>query len=248
MSQREIVGRYRGSVMGLMWSFAHPIVMLLVYTFVFSVIFKVRWGTGDSSNTSFALNLFVGILIHAFFAECTNRAPSLIVDNINYVKKVVFPLWVIPVVLVVSALFHMLVGFVVLLACVFIIIEQLHITTLLMPLILLPFILMVSGTTWLFSALGVYLRDLSQVLPVVSTVMLFLAPVFYPISALPEAFQHYLYLNPLTYIIDESRNLILLGKLPNVERLLYFYAAGITLAATGWAFFRKTRQGFADVL
>ncbi len=243
-----MVGRYRGSVMGLMWSFAHPIVMLLVYTFVFSFIFKVRWGTGDASNTNFALNLFVGILIHAFFAECTNRAPSLMADNINYVKKVVFPLWVLPVVLVVSSLFHMLVGFLVLFGCVLIFLDQLYLTTLLIPLLFLPFILMVAGTTWLFSALGVYLRDLSQVLPVISTVMLFLAPVFYPITALPEAFQHYLYLNPLTYIIDESRNLILLGRLPNFEYLAYFYTVSILLALSGWSFFKKTKQGFADVL
>ena len=111
MSRREIVGRYRGSMMGLLWSFASPLVMLAVYTFVFSVVFRVRWQTGGDDNASFALNLFAGVIVHGFFAECVNRSPTLIAENTGYVKKVVFPLWMIPAIVVVAAMFHMPVSY-----------------------------------------------------------------------------------------------------------------------------------------
>jgi len=248
MSRREIVGRYRGSMMGLLWSFASPLVMLAVYTFVFSVVFRVRWQTGGGDNASFALNLFAGVIAHGFFAECFNRSPALIAENAGYVKKVVFPLWMIPATVVVAAMFHMLVSLLVLLVCSALYLQQLHFAVLALPLLLAPYALLVLGLSWIFAALGVYLRDLAQVLPVVTTVMLFMAPVFYPVEALPEAYRGWMYLNPMTYVIGEMRALLLNGAMPQWAMLAKFTVAALLTAFAGWKVFRKAQPGFADVL
>lgn len=248
MSRREIVGRYRGSMMGLLWSFASPLVMLAVYTFVFSVVFRVRWQSGGGDNASFALNLFAGVIVHGFLAECLNRSPTLIAENTGYVKKVVFPLWVIPAVVVVAAMFHMLISLLVLLVCSGLYLQQFHVSVLALPLLLAPYALLVLGVSWFFAALGVYLRDLAQVLPVVTTVMMFMAPVFYPVEALPEAFRPWMYLNPLTFVIGEMRGLVLSGAMPHWATLAQFTAIALLVALTGWKVFRKAQPGFADVL
>lgn len=248
MSRREVVGRYRGSAMGLLWSFFSPLLMLAVYTFVFSVVFKVRWSAGDATNANFAMNLFVGVIVHGFFAECLNRAPGLVAANVNYVKKVAFPLWVLPTVVVIAALFHLIVSFAVLLACFAIYYGTLPLTALLAPLVIVPLIVMVLGFSWFFSALGVYLRDLGQVMPVVTMVMLFLAPVFFPIDSLPDQFHPIVYLNPLTYGITTLRGLLLDGKVLDLVPLATFSGISLAIALLGWAFFRRVRTGFADVL
>jgi lipopolysaccharide transport system permease protein len=248
MSRREIIGRYRGSAMGLLWSFASPLVMLAVYTFVFSVVFRVRWQTGGDDNASFALNLFAGVIVHGFFAECVNRSPTLIAENTGYVKKVVFPLWMIPAIVVVAAMFHMLVSLLVLLICSGLYLQQFHFSVLALPLLLAPYALLVLGVGWFFAALGVYLRDLAQVLPVVTTVMMFMAPVFYPVEALPEAFRPWMYLNPLTFVIGEMRGLVLSGAMPHWATLAKFTAIALLVALAGWKVFRKAQPGFADVL
>jgi len=248
MSRRDIVGRYRGSMMGLLWSFASPLVMLAVYTFVFSTVFRVRWQSGADDNASFALNLFAGVIAHAFFAECLNRSAVVIAENTSYVKKVVFPLWTVPAVVTITAGFHMLISLLVLLICVAAWQQQVHASLLALPLLLAPFALMVLGISWFFAALGVYLRDLAQVLPVVATILLFMAPVFYPVEALPEAYRHYLYLNPLTYVITELRAMVLSGALPDWYPLLKFSVAAAVTALVGWFTFRRAQPGFADVL
>ncbi len=248
MSRREVVGRYRGSMMGLLWSFASPLVMLAVYTFVFSVVFQVRWQTGGGDNASFALNLFAGVIVHGFFAECFNRSPTLIAENTGYVKKVVFPLWMIPAIVVVAAMFHMLISVLVLLVCSGLFLQQFHPGVLALPLLLAPYALLVLGVSWFFAALGVYLRDLTQVLPVVSTVLMFMAPVFYPVEALPEEFRGWMYLNPLTYVIGEMRALVLHGAMPHWATLAKFAAIALLVALAGLKVFRKAQPGFADVL
>jgi len=248
MSRREIVGRYRGSMMGLLWSFASPLVMLAVYTFVFSVVFRVRWQTGGTDNASFALNLFAGVIAHGFFAECVNRSTTVISENAGYVKKVVFPLWMIPVVVVLAAMFHMVVSLLVLLVCSGLYLQQLPLGVLALPLLLAPYALLVLGLTWFFAALGVYLRDLAQVLPVLTMVMMFMAPVFYPVEALPEDFRSWMYLNPLTYVIGEMRAMVLGGAMPDWPALAKFTGAALLSALAGWQLFRKAQPGFADVL
>ncbi|MNG68404.1 Teichoic acid translocation permease protein TagG [compost metagenome] len=248
MTKREVIGRYRGSVMGLAWSFFNPILMLAVYTFVFSEIFKTRWVGVDTGKGGFAILLFVGMIIHGLFAECANRAPSLIMNNSNYVKKVVFPLEILPVITLGSALFHSCISLLVLLIAQFLIVGTLYWSALLFPLILVPLILATLGISWLLASLGVYLRDVGHVITVLTTVLLFLSPVLYPVAALPEAYQPWLKLNPLTYIIEESRSVLLFGNLPDWVNLATALAVGAIIAAAGFWFFQKTRKGFADVI
>jgi lipopolysaccharide transport system permease protein len=246
--KREVAGRYRGSIFGILWSFFNPVFMLAVYTFVFSVVFKARWNTGSDSKTEFALVLFAGLIVFNLFAECINRAPSLILANINYVKKVVFPLEVLPVVALGSALFHALISLSVWLIAYLFLFGTPHITVLLLPLVILPLLLLIMGLTWGLAALGVYLRDVSQFIGIITTVLMFLSPIFYPISALPEKYRHLLLLNPLTPAIEQAREVLFWGKLPDATTLLVYLACSLIIAWLGFAWFQKTRKGFADVL
>ncbi|CRM95427.1 Teichoic acid translocation permease protein TagG [Pseudomonas sp. 22 E 5] len=248
MTTREVIGRYRGSVMGLAWSFFNPILMLAVYTFVFSEIFKARWVGVETGKGGFAVLLFVGMIVHGLFAECANRAPSLVMSHSNYVKKVVFPLEILPVITLGSALFHSCISLVVLLAAQLLIMGQLYWTALLFPLILVPLVLATLGVSWLLASLGVYLRDVGHVITVLTTVLLFLSPVLYPIAALPEVYRPWLQLNPLTYIIEESRSVLLFGHLPDWTSLGVAIIVGAVVASIGFWFFQKTRKGFADVI
>ncbi len=249
MTKREVVGRYKGSVMGLAWSFFNPVFMLTVYTFVFSVIFKSRWGVGgEESKTQFAVVLFVGMIVHGLFAEVLNRAPSLILSNVNFVKKVVFPLEILPVIAMGAALFHSLISLGVLLAAFVLFNGYLHWTTVLAPLVLLPLVILTLGLAWMLASLGVFLRDVGQTIGIITTVMMFLSPVFYPMTALPEEFRPWFMANPLTFIIEQARDVLIWGRLPDWVGLGIYTLAATVVAWAGYAWFQKSRKGFADVV
>jgi lipopolysaccharide transport system permease protein len=248
MTQRDIAARYRGSVIGLAWSFINPLLMLLVYTFVFSVVFNARWGVEEESRTDFAIILFAGMIVFGLFSEMINRAPGQIVSNANYVKKVVFPLEILSWVSLGSVLFHSLVSLAVLLLAQLLINLSLPWTVILFPLVLLPLIFASLGGAWFLAALGVYVRDIGQITAVFTTVLMFMSAVFYPISALPESYQAWLRLNPLVLIITESRKVLILGRLPDWSWLGISLLMGLTIAFAGFWWFQKTRKGFADVL
>lgn len=248
MTRREIVGRYRGSFLGMFWSLFNPILMLVIYTFVFSVVFKARWSAGSESRTEFALMLFAGLMVFNFFAECINRAPTLILGNVNYVKKVVFPLEILPWVTVGSAFFHLLVSLVVWLVACLVLVGQLQLTSLLLPMIVLPLVLLILGLAWFLASLGVYLRDVSQIVGVLTSMLMFLSPIFYPVTALPEQYRVILQANPLTPVVEGVRAVLFLGQQPDwLHWGVYSFAAGL-ICWTGFAWFQKTRKGFADVL
>lgn len=247
-AKREVLGRYRGSALGLLWSFFNPLFMLAVYTFVFSVVFKARWNTGSDSKTEFALVLFAGLIVFNVFAECINRAPGLILSNPNYVKKVVFPLEILPVVALLSALFHGLISLGVWLLAYLVFFGLPHAAALYLPLVILPFFLFIMGLSWALSSLGVYLRDVSQFIGVITTVLMFLSPIFYPATALPEDYRHLLYLNPLTPVIEQTRDVLFWGKSPDFLMLGIYWLTSVAIAWLGFAWFQKTRKGFADVL
>lgn len=250
MARREVLGRYRGSVMGLAWSFFNPILMLIVYTFVFAVVFKARWGIGgaDESKTLFAVVLFVGLIVHGLFAEVMNRAPALILSNSNYVKKVVFPIEILPVITLIAALFHATVSLAVMLLAFLLFNGFIHWTAILTPLVLFPLIVLTLGFAWMLASLGVFIRDVGQTIGIITTVMLFLAPVMYPITAVPAGFRPFIMANPLTFIIEEARKVLVWGEMPNWAGLgLYLVIASI-VAWLGFAWFQKTRKGFADVI
>ncbi|MBU1275037.1 MAG: ABC transporter permease [Proteobacteria bacterium] len=248
MTKREVAQRYRGSFMGLAWSFVIPIILLGVYTFIFSVVFKARWGVGGEDKTVFAMVLFVGLIVHGFLAEVLNRAPTIILGNVNYVKKVVFPLEILPLVPIGTALFHCAISVFVLLLASLIINGSVHWTALLIPVVFLPFLVLIMGISWIIASVGVFLRDVGQVMGVVTMVMLFLAPVFYPVSALPEAYRPWILANPLSFIIEQARAVLIWGEMPNWLGLGAYSLVAIAVAWAGFAWFQKTRKGFADVL
>jgi len=249
MTRREVMGRYKGSVMGLAWSFFNPVFMLVVYTFVFSGIFKSRWGVGgEESKTQFAVMLFVGMIVHGLFAEVLNRAPGLILSNVNYVKKVVFPLEILPVIAMGATLFHSLISLGVLLTTFALVNGYLHWTAIFTPLVLLPLITLTLGLAWMLASLGVFLRDVGQTIGIITTVLMFLSPVFYPVTAVPERFRPFIMANPLTFIIEQAREVLIWGHLPNWTGLGGYTLVAAAIAWAGYGWFQKTRKGFADVL
>lgn len=246
--KRDVVGRYQGSVLGIFWSFVNPLFMLAVYTFVFTVIFKSRWAGGTDSKIEFALLLFSGLIVFNLFAECINRASGQIVGNANYVKKVVFPLEILPWVSVGSAIFHAAVSFLVWIITYVIFIGIPHLSILLLPVILLPLILLILGLSWILASLGVYLRDIGQLMVILTTVLMFLSPIFYPASALPESYHGLFMLNPLVPVIEQVRGVMYWGG--GVDWVLFsIYLVFASLVAWfGLTWFQKTRTGFADVI
>jgi len=250
MSKREVVGRYKGSAFGLAWSLFNPILMLAVYTFVFSEIFKARWGGagGDDSKTQFAVVLFVGIIVLNLFCDVINRAPSLIVANANFVKKVIFPVETLSLVTVLAALFNSLINVGVLLVALLAFNGFIPWTAILIPLVILPLVILVLGLSWFLASLGVFIRDVGQTVTIITTVLMFLSPVFYPLDAVPERFRPFILLNPLTFIIEQSRAVLVWGNLPDWKGLLMYCIASLIIAFIGYVWFQKTRKGFADVL
>ncbi|MBK5513207.1 ABC transporter permease [Pseudomonas sp. TH15] len=250
MTRREVASRYKGSALGLLWSLFNPILMLVVYTFVFSEIFKARWGGagGDDSKTQFAVVLFVGIIVLNLFCEVINRAPGLIVSNANFVKKVVFPVETLSLVTVLAALFNSAINLTVLLVALVVFNGAIPWTALLIPLVILPLVLLIVGLSWFLASLGVFIRDVGQTINIITTVLMFLSPVFYPLDAVPERFRSIILLNPLTFIIEQSRAVLIWGDLPNWSGLLIYSGASLVIAYMGYIWFQKTRKGFADVL
>jgi len=235
--------------MGVMWSFLNPMFMLIIYTFVFSNVFKARWGGSIPENKfEFAIMLFVGMIIHGLFAETLNRAPGLILSNTNYVKKVVFPLEILPVAVIGAALFHALVSVLVLTVFFIVLNGFVQWTIVFLPLVLCPLVLMTIGMAWALSSLGVFLRDVAQPIGMIMTALLFASPVLYPLTALPEYIRPWLMLNPLTFPIEQARRVIISGQIPNWEGLVIYTGLSISSAWIGYAWFQKTRKGFADVL
>ena len=246
--EREVVGRYRGSVLGILWSFFNPVFMLVVYTFVFSVVFKARWSAGSESRAEFALVLFAGILVFNLFAECVGRAPTLILANANYVKKVIFPLEILPWVAFGAALFHALISLFVWLVFSLVILGVPHATLLLFPLILVPLTLLIMGVSWFLASLGVYLRDVSQVVGVFVTALMFLTPIFYPLSAIPERFRGLMIFNPMAFVVEQTHGLLIFGTGLDWVGYTVLTIFSTLVAWLGFAWFQKTRKGFADVL
>jgi lipopolysaccharide transport system permease protein len=250
MTKREVVGRYKGSAMGLAWSFFNPVFMLIVYTFVFSEIFKSRWSSagGEESKTLFAVLLFVGMIVLSLFSEVINRSPTLILSNTNYVKKVVFPIEILPIVAMCAALFHTLISIGVLLMAFIFFNGYIHWTAVFFPLVLVPLIILTTGLAWMLASIGVFLRDVGQTIMIITTVLTFLSPVFYPVAAVPTWFRPFIMANPLTFIIEQAREVLIWGHLPDWQGLITYSFAATAIAWAGYAWFQKTRKGFADVL
>jgi lipopolysaccharide transport system permease protein len=246
MGKREIVGKYKGAVLGLLWAYFNPLVMLAVYMFVFGIVFKAKWGVDTEKN--FALLLFAGLICHSVLAECIIRAPHLVIQHVNYVKKVVFPLETLSWIAVLAAFFHFVVSLSVLATAQILMEGRLPVTWLFMPFIAAPLVLICLGASWFLSSLGVYLRDISQLTTIVVPLLLFLCPIFYPMEAIPLVYRPFIQLNPLTVIVEQTRNVLILSQTPNWLVLGVYTGVSFVFAQCGYWWFMRTKKGFADVL
>jgi homopolymeric O-antigen transport system permease protein len=247
---REIQSRYRGSILGVLWSFVTPLLMLFIYTFVFKYIFKARWSVpgNDGEALNFAMMLFLGLVVHGMIADILNRSPSLILENVNFVKKVVFPLEILAWVALLSAMFNFVIGFILVLGFVLIELHAIPVTALLAPIILAPYFLMLLGISWILSALGVYIRDIQHITGTLATLLLFLSPIFYSIDILPVYLQNLILLNPIAVIVESCRALVIYGEIPAYKPMLVYTAVAMAVAILGNLLFQRARRGFADVL
>jgi lipopolysaccharide transport system permease protein len=249
MARRDVIGRYRGSVLGLAWSFLTPLLMLSVYTFLFGIVFKSRWGASAAEGRlQYALILFVGLIVHGLFAECVNRAPGLMLQHASFVKRVVFPLEILPWTVLVSALFHASVSLCIWLTVALVSGFPLSPTALLLPLVFVPLVLLTMGCAWFLASIGVYLRDVGHTVALFTTMLLFLSPILYPMSAVPQDYRFLIRLNPLTFVVEQARAVLTYQSLPDFTGLAIASAQNLLVAALGLWWFQKTRRGFADVV
>jgi lipopolysaccharide transport system permease protein len=247
--KRDVLSRYRGSYLGVLWSLLRPLAMLAVYTVVFGFIFGSRLGNRpNETKLDFTLALFCGLILFDFFAECVSRAPTLVLTNPNYVTKVVFPLEILPVMTVGAALTQLVVSFIPLLIALVIAHGGIPLTALYLPILLVPLILLCLGITWLLASLGVFIRDINSVVPVLLMIILYASAIFYSISRVPENLLPIIRYNPLATVIDQARNAVLWGVPPEWDRYCAVLAVSLVLMVLSYAFFMRTKSAFADVL
>ena len=247
--RRNIEIRYKGTMIGLVWMVVTPLVMLAVYTFVFGVVFKARWGVefGDS-KAAFALIMFCGMTVFNIFSESVNGSVGIVTGNPNYVKKVVFPLELLPVSAVLSACFFGLIWIGILLLGIVICFHKFCFAAVCLPLVFIPLILFSCGIAWFVASLGVFLRDLSHVIGILLQVLYFITPIFYSMEMVPEQLRPVLLLNPLTSIVQSARQVLILGQWPEWHALGIITLLSVVVFQLGFFWFMKTKRGFADVL
>lgn len=247
--KREVMQKYRGSYLGVLWNFILPITMMLVYSFVFGVVFKARWDLQVSdSNAEFAIILFVGIALYTVFSETVSVAPLLITSNANYVKKVVFPLELLSITSIGNSLVQLLFNLIVILVSKSIIIGQFDATIFLFPLILIPLLLLTLGVSWILSAIGAYIRDMRQASAIITLIFGYATPVFFPLSAVPENLRWILKLNPMTTIVNSAREVLIYGVMPDWLALGKVFILAYIIMLVGFYFFQKVKPGFADAI
>lgn len=245
--KRDVLGRYRGSLLGLMWSFLNPFLMLAAYTLVFGVFLGAKWA-GTSSTLEFSVVLYVGLILFSFLAECINRAPTLVTGQPNYVKKIIFPLELLPWAVVGAALFHALIGILVWCAFHLAVFGSLRASVPMVLLVLIPLALIGLGVTYLVAAAGVYLRDIAQMTTIVVPMIMFLSPIFYSVATIPQEYRFLLEWNPLTFLVESARGIMLSGSPVDWLALGRATAGSMVFAWLGFAWFQHAREGFADVM
>lgn len=251
LTKREVVSTYQGSFFGGLWTVIVPLMMMAIYTFVFSVVFQAKWDTGSTQPTpqgEFALILFAGLAAFNLFSTVINRSSGLILSVPNYVKKVVFPLEILPVVAACSATFTSLINVILILVGSILIYHAVSPTIWLLPLMYLPLILLTLGLAWFLSALGVFLRDIGQATSVIVQALFFLTPIVYSADSLPQNIRLLISFNPLAFIIDGFRRTLLWGKMPDWGLWAAVTLICAVIALMGYVWFSATKKGFADVM
>jgi lipopolysaccharide transport system permease protein len=247
LTKREFTGRYRGSFGGVIWSFIQPLFLLAIYTIAFGVILKTRWG-GGGSTAEYALMLFAGLIVFNAFSECLSKSSTLITNNPNFVKKVVFPLELLPVVTVGSVIIHTMIAIAVWFSGYMLLFGLPKPSAAFFPIILVCLVPVLLGIAWLFSAIGVVIRDISQATGMLNHALLFLTPIFYSIEAAPPMLKNALMLNPLTFIVEQLRAVLYLGKMPNFIGLLIYFIIATLFAWCSLVLFKRLRPTFSDMV
>jgi len=249
LTRRALAARFRGSMLGTLWSVILPLVMLTVYSFVFGVVFTPRWDLGPGvSRVGYALVLFCGLIVFNVFSESVAAAPAAIVTNPGYVKKVVFPVEVLPVVNLAVAMTNALIGVGILLVGLLVFEHRFPVGLVYLPLTLAPLVMLSLGASWFLASMGVYVRDSTPLVTVMLQMLFFLTPLFYPISQVPPRFQVVMHLNPLTTIVDGGRRSLMYDLPPDWRWLGIVTAGSAVVMLLGYAWFMKTKPGFADVV
>lgn len=250
LARREIAARYRGSMLGPLWALAAPLATLAIYSFAFGTVMRSRIPSGaggDEGGAPFALVLFVGLVLFQVFAETVSAAPSLVRNNATYVKQIVFPLEILPVVSLVAALFNAAVGTVVLLAFSMVFVGLPPLGALWLPLVFVPAAMFALGAAWFLAGAGVFVRDLAQTVGIVCTALLFTSTTFFALDAVPDRMRPLVALNPTTTLVDAARSALFAGTAPAWGPLLLCVAAALVAMLAGYLFFSRVRPGFADV-
>ncbi|MFD1793293.1 ABC transporter permease [Ochrobactrum teleogrylli] len=246
--KRDFTVRYKNGILGVAWAVLNPLMMLALYSFVFVFVFKMRWGAGPDTKGNFVILLFTGLVVHGFFAEFITRAPLLITTNASYVKKVVFPVELLPLVPLLGAVINFFVGMLLVALLLFYLQGSVPLTIIFLPVIIAPYTILILGFSYFLSATGVFVRDLTHLVGILSTVAMFASPVLFPIENVPEGYRSFLYANPLTVIVEQLRGVSILGVLPDWTALGLYSVAAIVVFFLGFSWFQATRKGFADVL
>ena len=249
LTKRNIAMRYRGSALGLFWSFAQPLMMLGVYSFVFGIVFKARWGEGiETGGAAFPVIMFCGMAVFNIFSESVNNCTSVIVGNPSYVKKVIFPLEILPLTVVAASFIFGLAWFFMLLLGVAFFMGHISWTMILFPITFIPLLLLTAGVSYFVASLGVYLRDIQQVVAIITQILFFMTPIFYPISIVPEKIRWVLEYNPLSSLVEQTRIIFLYGRQPDWLICSIIFLASYLVFLIGFAWFSKKKKGFADVI
>ena len=248
LAGREVQAKYRGSLLGIAWAVLNPLLLLAVYTVVFSGVFRMRWSGTTGGTGEFALLAFSGLIVFNLFSECVMRAPGLMLENVSYIKKVVFPLEIMPYVQLYVSLFGALVSFAVLLVVYPFVFGLPPLTALLLPVLLLPLLLMVLGLSWFLASVGVFLRDVRQVIAILTTVVMFASPILFPADMVPEPWRGLMAFGPLLVPLEQIKEVLFWGRLPAVVPLLTYSSACLCIAIGGFWWFKRTCKAFADVV
>lgn len=248
LTRRDITNKFKGSYAGLIWTFLNPLLLLLVYTFVFSVIMKAKWGLQNEGNLDFAIVLFTGLIVFNMYADATNRAANIINDNKNYVKKVVFPLNILPIVIVNSSFFNGIISYVILFLALIFFKHGLNFQCFFIIILLLPIYLMALGVTYFVSAISVFLRDLGQIMGIFNMAFMFLSPIFFPMNRMPEKFQFLASLNPIAYVVTQARNTLIFEKGFDFNGYFWALICSMAIFSIGFMVFSSLKRDFADVI
>ena len=252
---RTVEMRHKGSYLGVVWMVLLPVLMMGLYTFVFGVIFDGRYKVAGAdgkiteyAGASYALGVFLSLTIFNLFSECLAVAPSVIVGNANYVKKVVFPLEVLPLANVGSAVWHFCVTMVLVVIAMVVLRVTPTAEALWFPAIIFPLFLFSIGVSWFFAALGVFLRDVAHVMGFVSLALMYASAVFYSASMIPPTYMKFLRWNPLLHILENSRRALIWHLPPDLPSMFWVGIASVAVFLFGFAFFKKMEPAFADVI